>query len=107
MTNILIGGFMALSLVVQGHVRPSPDASSQPYQGPFTQAPRQGETVSPAPQLLRQVTPAPSNAPERGPCNMPVVRGTAEVDPRFVVPIKRENTDPKIRAIEPQICWDK
>ena len=58
-------------------------------------------------QQEHRIAPAPSSAPERGPCNMPIIRANPNVDPKIVMPIDRERIDAKIRAIEPAVCWEK
>jgi hypothetical protein len=38
---------------------------------------------------------------------MPMIAGNTQVDPKIVKPIEKAKTDPKIRAIEPPVCWEK
>ncbi|HJR59147.1 MAG TPA: hypothetical protein VJ813_07115 [Vicinamibacterales bacterium] len=62
---------------------------------------------SPIQSLIPSRVAGTSQVLERGPCNMPVIRANPQVDPKIVMPIERENSDPKIRVIGPTICGQK
>lgn len=110
MTNALIGGVVVLTVLVQGHAATgAAQGRADPYSGLFTVEPpeavRTGEVAIAA---IDKAIPARERyRVERGPCNMPIVRGNAAVDPRSIVPVERGTTDHKIRAVEPAVCWEK
>ena len=89
MMNLLVGSVALLSVVVQSHQQ-AEHAKRALYEKLFTLS---------QPGIHR------ANPQERGPCNMPMIRGNAQVDPKIVKPIEKGNMDPKIRAIVPTICW--
>ena len=109
MTNALIGGVIALSLLVQGDLtKKPPREAAGPYSHLFTIKPPETKSVV-AVQLdvARQALSAlRGGRVERGPCNMPMIRGDARLDPKSIVPIQRGNTEARIRAIQPSVCWD-
>lgn len=109
MTNALIGGIVALSLLVQGDPAKIPSPEAAPYLKLFTVKPSsdakvQERRIDIARKALLKLQ---GGSVERGACNMPMIRGDARVDPKSIVPIERDKTDHKIRAVEPSVCWDK
>ena len=55
-------------------------------------------------RALRESLEAQTRTVERGPCNMPIVRGNPSVDPKIVISHRAEGVDAKIRVIEPGVC---
>jgi hypothetical protein len=97
MMNVLVGAAALLALVVQGHQQ-AEQLKGSAYGKLFT-------LVTPTAVQGKGVDPA--GVPQRGACNMPMIAGNTQVDPKIVKPIEKANTDPKIRAIEPPVCWEK
>ena len=95
MMNLLVGGVALLSLVVQSH--PQTEHAKRALYGKLF-------TLS-KPGIVPGAGIEPPRVLQRGPCNMPMIVGTAQADPKIVKPIEKGNTDPKIRAIEPPVCW--
>lgn len=109
MTNALIGGVVALSLLAQGDQakKPSPEAVP-PYPTLFNVKPSTEVQVNLQIEMAKKaLVSVRGRRVERGACNMPTIRGDASVDPKSIVPIERGKTDHKIRAVEPSICWDQ
>jgi hypothetical protein len=101
MTYLLAGSLAALSLLVQarGPVPRGPYATLFRVPVQTAEAPR-FQAVQPIPATVEKTV-------ERGPCNMPVIVGNANVDPKMIVPVERGSIDHKIRVIEPAVCWEK
>lgn len=97
MMNLLVGGVALLSLVVQSHQQ-TEHAKRALYGKLFTLS---------QPVIIHGGGEEPATLPQRGACNMPMIAGNTQVDPQIVKPIEKGNTDPKIRAIEPPVCWEK
>ena len=97
MVNLLVGGVALLSMAVQGDQQV--EQARRALYGRLL-------TLS-QPVLVEAGGSEQAVLPQRGPCNMPMIVGNAQVDPKIVKPIEKENADPKIRAIEPPVCWEK
>lgn len=107
MTHELLTGLMTLPLLLQLQSPPPPaDLSARFYQHLFTIQPQQQR---PAQNVTIQHG-RTSRAVEtrgkvlRGPCNMPVIVANPAVDTKIIVPIEKQNMEPKIRAIAPPVC---
>jgi hypothetical protein len=96
MVNLLVGGVALLSVVVQGNQQ-TEHAKRALYGKLFTLA---------QPVIVQRGGAERATLPQRGACNMPMIAGNTEVDPKIVKPIDKGKTDPKIRAIEPPVCWE-
>jgi len=104
--NLLASAAVVLSLFVQGHTRmPASNPTSRAFSDLFTVEQADKQRLRVAFQSVQGRLSAPRPTVERGPCNMPMIRGHATVDPEILVPIERTNADPKIRAIQPSACW--
>jgi hypothetical protein len=107
MTHELLTGLMTLPLLLQLQSAPKPlDSSAHPYQQLFTVQP-QHQRAAQNVTIQHGRTPARAETTAqvlRGPCNMPIIVANPAVDPKMVVPIEKQGTEPKIRAIEPPVC---
>lgn len=107
MMNVLIGGFAVLSLLVQAQsartLAETPASAGQMVTFVPAWPPKAQELTDRARLRLNALRPQP----ERGPCNMPVIRANSDIDPKMVVPIEQGKNQAKIRAVEPTICWEK
>jgi hypothetical protein len=107
MTHELLTGLIAMALLAQLQSPPKPqDALAGPYRQLFSVQPvlpAEQVTVRPSPRVVET-----TSRLERGPCNMPIIVAKPAVDPKMIVPVaKNNNTDPKIRVIEPPVCGPK
>jgi hypothetical protein len=110
MTHVLIGGLAALALLAQAQTSRPSVFSTRPYSGLFVALPAKSLATPTVPVVVRRQTHsvAQSRAQiERGPCNMPIIVATPEIDPKIVRTIPRDRTEAKIRVIEPSPCGTK
>jgi hypothetical protein len=84
--------------------RPTPEhLRHDPWSGLFV-AQQAGPAVAAPTLTIGLSAQVRHRSPERGPCNMPIVRANPEVDPKMVIPHRAEGVDAKIRVIEPTVC---